>query len=430
MRRVSRTGGLAAAASAATGVAVAFALALAPAAGAATTVDLSKFRKLRDVTKGLDVAVLRPLLDRGEVALIEHLSGAAFSQISIFALVDAPPAKVQYVVAHPEEFPKFVPNVAKSALSGASPDGTEFDIDYSIEVPLMNMDGRNHTKVAPDYVEIWGTSGDLREGHWIYRFVPVDGGSKTLLAYTGYNDPRKAGAIFKKLVDENPILEAGINCAGGMVLVRAVKRRALELAGRKPPIPVVSGKIASLHSMLAGDKKIDAAAVTPFLKGGELALIESNPDGSLMQGSMIAVINKSIADTYAVVGTPEKYSEFVPHVTESKLVKTEGDSKFIAWRVTSPVGDVKFENKFRGWPAKRTHLVATGGDIKVGAWGWELRELTPTSTFAVYYNYADLRGGGFVLRKMIETDPSFEHGLNVANSLTMMLAVKKRVEGP
>jgi ribosome-associated toxin RatA of RatAB toxin-antitoxin module len=428
MRRVMIGGGGIAALSAA--LVALGALFLAPPVGAVdASRDYAKYRKLRDPTTGMDLGALRPLLNRGEVALIEHLTGDKFSQISIFSLIDAPPDKVLYVVAHPGEYPTFVPNVAKSDIKDVSRDGTEFDVNYVIEVPLMDMDGLNHTKVGKDAVEIWGVKGDLAEGHWIYRVIPMDGGTKTLLAYTGYNDPRKAGAIFAKLVDENPILEAGINCAGGMVLVRAVKRRALEIAGLKPPKPVVSGKVASLHSMLAGDSKIDVPAILPYLKNAEMALLESNPDGSLMQGSMIAVIDKPQAEVYSVVAAVERYSEFVPHVTESKLTKVEGDSKYLSWRVKSPVGDVKFENKFKGWPSKRTHLVSTGGDIKVGAWGWELRELTPTSTFAVYYNYVDLRGAGFVLRKMIEMDPSFEHGLNVANSLTMMLAAKRRAEG-
>jgi hypothetical protein len=131
---------------------------------------------------------------------------------------------------------------------------------------------------------------------------------------------------------------------------------------------------------------------------------------------------------YDVVASPERWADFLPHTSELKVAPAPGGARRLDWTLKTAILTVRFSALMHAWPLARTHLVATGGDIKVGAWGWELRELAADRTFAVYYDSSDLHDAGFLFRKLLASDPSFAHALNVALMLSMTMAVKSRAE--
>jgi hypothetical protein len=172
---------------------------------------------------------------------------------------------------------------------------------------------------------------------------------------------------------------------------------------------------------------VDYRALIPFLEDGPLALVESTPDGSLVQGAMMTVFDAPRELVFETIASPEHYPDFVPHVATVTVTSTDAGGRFLDWVYSTPILKVRFGGRFRAWAPSRTHLVATGGDIKAGAWGWELKPLPPGRTLGVYYDSASLRDAGFILRKLIDSDRSFEHGLSVALGISMVRAVKGRM---
>ena len=69
------------------------------------------------------LAALAPLLQRGELALIESNKDGTLKQVTLLLFVAAAPATVHDVLAHAGDYKKFIPNVSKSTWE-ARPDGT------------------------------------------------------------------------------------------------------------------------------------------------------------------------------------------------------------------------------------------------------------------------------------------------------------------
>src|SRR5690242_8822361 len=59
-------------------------------------------------------------------------------------------------------------------------------------------------------------------------------------------------------------------------------------------------------------------AMEPMLRGGEIALIESNPDGRMKQISIVALASAPVSVVRSLLTTPEHWSEFVPNATKAK----------------------------------------------------------------------------------------------------------------
>src|SRR5437867_482828 len=87
-----------------------------------------------------EIRRLEPLAARGELALIESHPNGRLKQVTIYAVANAPPDKVFYVLSHPAEYPDFVANVVRAQTTGQTAHGGLF-YEWELEVPLVNLKG-------------------------------------------------------------------------------------------------------------------------------------------------------------------------------------------------------------------------------------------------------------------------------------------------
>src|SRR5438270_9480611 len=70
------------------------------------------------------LVALAPLLEHGDVALIESNRDGTMKQVTLMLLVRATPATVHELLIHPGDYQKFVPNVSKSSWVPSENGGT------------------------------------------------------------------------------------------------------------------------------------------------------------------------------------------------------------------------------------------------------------------------------------------------------------------
>jgi len=72
---------------------------------------------------------------------------------------------------------------------------------------------------------------------------------------------------------------------------------------------------------------------------------------------------------------------------------------------------------------------ATDGDLRGARFRCDLTSRGPSETLVVYRVAQRLTQSSAIFRKLVEYEPSLEHGLNVAFSLVYLRAVRAKAEG-
>jgi ribosome-associated toxin RatA of RatAB toxin-antitoxin module len=380
---------------------------------------------------------LERLAGRGELALIESRPDGTLRQITIYTVVDAPVDKVEYVVAHPKEYPDFVPNVVKSDIVGSTGEGGLF-YEWELDVPLVNLKGTSkvsfepapRTGAAPS-VHIETVRGDVPNGTWEWQFLPASGG-RTLLAYHGYADVRHSSWFLKKLIQHNKTIEHGALLASGIVFVKAVKLRAEAIAGhgtgQRPRIDLTVDRNVAINGIKG---TFDAGVLAPLLDRGQVALVESFHDGRLRQANLLSYVYAPEPQMYQVVTTPADFAKFVPGLKRCSVQSDDGREAVYELEIKVPVlPNIEYKSRMRREPETQSvRIAAISGDARGSVYGWDLAAVSPRQTLAIYQLNGQLRKQSWLFKKMIESEPFFEHGVNVSVALATMMAMRGRAEG-
>ena len=183
--------------------------------------------KLDSVVGKLDLDVLLPMLEKGEVSLVESYRNGCLRQVTVMCLADVTPRKIWEVITDYNHYLEFFPNL--EGLEIVRWTGEEIVLEYELEVPGPNMEYTLiHKHSPPGRIDIYlaDDEGDIQTGAWRWELVPLEHGKRTIIVYTLYTDVREASWFIRQALKASPSIEHGLNVATGLVTVRAVKKRA------------------------------------------------------------------------------------------------------------------------------------------------------------------------------------------------------------
>jgi ribosome-associated toxin RatA of RatAB toxin-antitoxin module len=190
-----------------------------------------------------------------------------------------------------------------------------------------------------------------------------------------------------------------------------------------------SRRVVQLESIA---ETLDPAALMPLLKRGVLSLVESRPGGRLKQATVIGLVQASPDRVWDVLTGYGYYTRFMPNLAELEVVARRGDDVVVAYELEVPGSNLEYSLRHHHHASHRRidiELADDEGDLTRGAWRWELLELADGSqTLLVYTLYSDVRESSWFLRQALKSQPSLEHGLNVATGLVTVRAVQARAE--
>jgi ribosome-associated toxin RatA of RatAB toxin-antitoxin module len=386
----------------------------------------STTRHIESRKSAISVEAIGKVLDRGELALVESNPDGSAAQIVLFSKMNAAPEKVYDTVADVEKYPEYMKSVVRNKIIRRQ--GDMFAYEWELDVPIFNLKGvRMMRGRRPELLEAKGVSGNFKESKERWEFYPLDGGKKTLAAFYRSVDIESAGLVMKTMIKMEPSMEHGANLAAGFVYVRDVRRRVENLPDPKPRAD--KGEVPAFHELAIGPAGFDLQQMRRLLEYGQLALIESNDDGSLRQVALLTMVDAPKQKLASVVYEPAKYPEFIPNLAKQKVTEESKNHLKLEYELEVPMVNLEGTSKMTIEDDGSVDVVAVDGDIKRGRWRWEFNALSETTTVPVHYAYSDVSETSWFVKKLIEKQPLFEHGIVVAASTVAVRAMKARAEG-
>ena len=177
-------------------------------------------------------------------------------------------------------------------------------------------------------------------------------------------------------------------------------------------------------------EKFDVSAMAPMLDQGELIWVNSQKDGQFKQASIMSIVNATVKKTWDAVTDYDQYNEFMPRAKKIIVLSRDGNEAVLSYTIDLPGPDFEYTLRHHHTPYTKVDIWPENdkGDIKTGAWRWELFPYGENKTILVYTFYTDIRESSWILKIALKSDPSMEHGINIATGLVTVNAIKRRAE--
>ena len=369
-------------------------------------------------------AKLAKLLDRGDLAVVESYPNGTQKQLLMLSVIAAPPEQVYDAVYDVESYPKFMTTVPEAKIVRRN--GPTASYEWELGLLVLTFRGvRAMRGKRPNLIQVRGVSGHFESAREAWELYPLDGGRRTLVALYRSVDVREGGLILKAAVKLEPSLDHGMNLAAAFVFLRDMRAHVEKL----PPVkPSAKGPIPAFR-MFNGTSDATVSAVRGLLDHGELALIESNGDGSLRQVTVLAIVRAPKTKLQAVVHAPEKWPEFIPNLTAQEVTRETDKRMVLDYELDVPLINIEGKSRLTIEPDGSVEMVAVSGDIKRARWRWEFHDLGEAASVPFHYAYSDVTETSWIIEKLVAKEPLFEHGIAVAASTVAVRAMKARAEG-
>jgi hypothetical protein len=170
-----------------------------------------------------NLEALAPLLVRGQVIITDSYKGGRLRQATVVEVIEAPANDVLGAISAPQNYPKLIKAIDDVTIHDDS-DPKNIDFSWTFGFSVFTIQSRNKMTAVDGGVLVEAQDGDLKGGKWRWQIVPTAPG-RTVVAYHGFADIRRAGYILKKTFNREPYLEHGLIAGSNMVMVRAVRKR-------------------------------------------------------------------------------------------------------------------------------------------------------------------------------------------------------------
>jgi ribosome-associated toxin RatA of RatAB toxin-antitoxin module len=277
----------------------------------------------------------------------------------------------------------------------------------------------------PELIEVRGVSGNFKEGRERWELYPLDGGKRTLAVFYRSLDVQSAGALLKTMISMESSMEHGVSLAAGFVAIRDLRGYIEQLP--EPKKSSEKGPVPEFRKLDLESKEL--AAIRKLLDHGQLALIESNKDGSLKQVEILGVVSAPKEKLESIVYEPGKYPEFIPNLVAQRVIEQTKNKIKLEYELEVPMVNLEGTSAMTIEEDGSVDVVAVSGDITRGRWRWEFRPLGENQVVPVHYAYSDVSETSWFVKQLIEKQPLFEHGIVVAASTVALRAMKARAEG-
>ena len=165
----------------------------------------------------------------------------------------------------------------------------------------------------------------------------------------------------------------------------------------------------------------------PIVGQGDLALIESNPDGRMKQVTLFLLVKAPPEVVHDVVAHPDGYGKFMG-LSKSETRPLPDGGTFHSWVLDLPVSSFDAMNKYYMEPGPTgAVLVQSWKEIDQATYRWEFVPMGG-GTLLVMYGYTDIQRSNQFVRKFVTKQAVMEHGLAMAAQLMLAAGMRREAE--
>lgn len=386
-----------------------------------------------DVMAGTDPELMKSLLQRGQLIIINEHAKKVKWLITSGVLVNAKPETIFSALKDYSNYQNFMPETEKvTATELNGPNIVELAMTLNIRimkgialpVPYSIL----HYHRPPLRSDWTKRTGNFEENSGFYQFVPVDGGKQTMLFYTIYSLPRLpiATNLFKK----DPNLELVINMSVAAMVTRALKKYCEKLENREPFVP---GKgTGNLIDALSKDPK----TISLLLKRGGMIMIE---DGPPMWATTVVSMDATPDEVYKNIAAFEEYSCYQSQVVQTVVKEKTANSAKVAFSLSIDYALLKVPLKYTlGYTLNPPNSMSwkwLEGDVPSQQGSWTLMPLEGgKKTLAFLRQTEDLKTlpgiGGVGVRTAINSEKTLEPAILGSQALITARSTRESINMP
>jgi ribosome-associated toxin RatA of RatAB toxin-antitoxin module len=343
--------------------------------------------------------------------------------VIVGAYVDASAEAVADVVAHPADYPKFMPTLDHVDLLSAS--DSQVAYKWTWQTGVLFLEGENRMTILhppkehPELghrISIKSERGQLGEGRIMWRIYPA-GPKRSMVLLSMRVDMRDANFVMRQLDAAARSVNRSVNIALSYVMLLGTKQEAEKRAGGQRPSSAVQGEALALP-------RFDLDALKGVLGRADLLLMELPGRGP----AKLTVLGRSgmePAQLAHVMNEPEIFGKALVPGSYARVTERAGDTKTFEWGIGLPL--IGTSGTMRMHPAGSDVAIdATDGALTGGRWLFGTPTLPSGEAVIVGVSRFDIAKSAWIIEKIASLDPYMGHGLGAATEVMLVRALRKR----
>ena len=179
--------------------------------------------------------------------------------------------------------------------------------------------------------------------------------------------------------------------------------------------------------------KVDAATLQELAGDGQLVVVEENADGSLKLVTAGGRVEAPLETVWAQITQYESYDAWMPQVEKVEVRNRKGNTVDVffdlAFQFSVISKEVTYTLRQIETPKRSIRWFLLDGDFSVSRGSWHLVPAADgKSTLVFYSTYTDLVSMGWILKALLEEQPSMELAIQASTAVMVVKALKTSVE--
>lgn len=178
--------------------------------------------------------------------------------------------------------------------------------------------------------------------------------------------------------------------------------------------------------------ELDAPTIIKMLEKGEVGIIESNDDDTLKQATAMILINAPLKKVWEFVIDYEVYETKMHNVHNAEVYKDEVEDGlrriYVFFNLEVPLLNYKYKIKHTLYPMERIEVEWQEGDLEGVRNTFYFFDVDGKRTIIVDKLFTPLKEQSWILRKIMKSNPSMEHSINISSALVILRGYKENLE--
>jgi hypothetical protein len=192
----------------------------------------------------------------------------------------------------------------------------------------------------------------------------------------------------------------------------------LAIAGLVATGPVAGEPVKTVDHPLTPLPRAQLVEMAPLIALADVACIESQPDGTMKQVSVLTWIAAPPSIVRDVIEASDRYKEYVPNMTRSTREPLPDGGWLSVWRMELPVSSFEGKSRFH----RDGDAISIHGDDEASY----RYDIIPVAggTILAQYGFVDVKHSSAFVRAFVKRQPMMEHGLALSAQLMFTTAMR------